>query len=81
MKTESIAYTVAGGKFQGEFIHDDTAQSKQPLLLMCPNWAGVTIFTSAPSAKNWPLIAGLVVRSAPWAPPSIGIIEPSRSKS
>mgnify|MGYP003342963284 CR=1 FL=1 len=42
MKTESIAYTVAGGKFQGEFIHDDTAQSKQPLLLMCPNWAGVT---------------------------------------
>lgn len=42
MKTESIAYSVAGGKFQGEFIHDETAKTKQPLLLMCPNWAGVT---------------------------------------
>lgn len=42
MKVESIAYIVAGGKFQGELIYDETAKSRQPLLLMCPNWAGVT---------------------------------------
>ncbi len=42
MQVESVAYEVEGEKFQGEFIHDETAKTRQPLLLMCPNWAGIT---------------------------------------
>src|SRR3954447_19370682 len=42
MKTESIAYSVSGQKFQGELVHDDTARGPRPLLLVAPNWAGVT---------------------------------------
>ena len=42
MKSEAIAYTVAGGKFEGQLVWDDTAPIPRPLLLMCPNWAGVT---------------------------------------
>ncbi len=42
MKVESVDYTVSGLKFRGELVHDETARGPRPLLLMCPNWAGVT---------------------------------------
>ncbi len=42
MQVESIEYSFAGLKFQGELVHDETARGPRPLLLMCPNWAGVT---------------------------------------
>ncbi|MDP4594829.1 MAG: dienelactone hydrolase family protein [Beijerinckiaceae bacterium] len=42
MKTETIAYAVAGLDFEGVLVFDDTATSPRPLLLMAPNWAGVT---------------------------------------
>ena len=42
MKVESIDYSIDGVLFRGELVHDETANAKQPLLLMCPNWAGVT---------------------------------------
>ncbi len=42
MKVESIAYSVAGAPFQGELVYDETAGGKRPLLMVAPNWAGVT---------------------------------------
>ena len=42
MKVESIEYSVAGVKCRGELAHDETAKGPRPLLLVCPNWAGVT---------------------------------------
>lgn len=42
MKIESIAYSHSGQEFEGQLIHDDTTSTKRPLLLMAPNWAGVT---------------------------------------
>ncbi len=42
MKTESIAYDIGGLKFQSELVWDDTASRPLPLLVMAPNWAGVT---------------------------------------
>lgn len=42
MKVESINYTCAGLEFQSELVFDDTASGPRPLLLMAPNWAGVT---------------------------------------
>ena len=42
MKVESISYAVNGAEFQSELVYDDTARSPRPLLVMAPNWAGVT---------------------------------------
>ena len=42
MKVEGIDYEVAGRKFRSELVYDDTASGPRPLLLMAPNWAGVT---------------------------------------
>ncbi len=42
MKVESIKYAVSGLEFQSELIHDETAKRPRPLLVMAPNWAGVT---------------------------------------
>ena len=42
MKVESISYSVGGAEFQSELIHDDTAKQPRPLLVVAPNWAGVT---------------------------------------
>ena len=42
MKVETISYSVSGRAFSGELVHDDTATGPRPLLLMAPNWAGVT---------------------------------------
>ena len=42
MKVEAIAYAVNGKPFEGQLIYDETASRPQPLLLIAPNWAGVT---------------------------------------
>lgn len=42
MKVESISYAVNGAEFQSELVYDDTAKGPRPLLVMAPNWAGVT---------------------------------------
>lgn len=42
MKTETLPYEIQGKSFEGELVFDDTADAKRPLLLMAPNWAGVT---------------------------------------
>lgn len=42
MKIESITYAVSGLEFQSELIHDETAKQARPLLVVAPNWAGVT---------------------------------------
>ncbi len=42
MKVEAIAYEAAGRKFEGHLVHDETAAGPRPLLLVAPNWAGVT---------------------------------------
>lgn len=42
MQVETIAYSVAGLDFEGELVFDDTSTAPRPLLLMAPNWAGVT---------------------------------------
>lgn len=42
MKLESIDYSVNGVKCRGELAWDETAKTPRPLLLVCPNWAGVT---------------------------------------
>ena len=41
MKSESIKYPVGSLACRGELIYDETAKG-QPLLLMAPNWLGVT---------------------------------------
>jgi dienelactone hydrolase len=42
MKTERIAYSVSGLNNMGALVYDETAQVKRPLLLMAPNWLGIT---------------------------------------
>jgi dienelactone hydrolase len=42
MKTERVAYSVSGLRNQGTLVYDETAQTKRPLMLMAPNWLGVT---------------------------------------
>ena len=42
MQVETINYSVAGAEFQGELVFDDTTAGLRPLLVMAPNWAGVT---------------------------------------
>ncbi len=42
MKIERIAYSVSGLSNMGALLYDETAQAKRPLLLMAPNWLGIT---------------------------------------
>jgi dienelactone hydrolase len=42
VKVESIKYSVAGLGCRGELVYDDTVKSRRPLLLVAPNWLGVT---------------------------------------
>lgn len=42
MKSETLNYDVSGKAFEGELVFDDTTNATRPLLLMAPNWAGVT---------------------------------------
>jgi dienelactone hydrolase len=41
VKSEAVKYAVGGASHQGQLIHDDS-KSGLPLLLMAPNWRGVT---------------------------------------
>jgi dienelactone hydrolase len=42
MKTERISYSVSGLHCSGALIHDEGVRTPQPLLLMAPNWLGIT---------------------------------------
>jgi dienelactone hydrolase len=42
MKVESVAYSVSGLDCRGQLIYDDSVQTPRPLLLVAPNWAGIT---------------------------------------
>ncbi len=41
MKSEAVKYAIGGASYQGQLIYDESKKS-QPLLLMAPNWLGVT---------------------------------------
>ena len=42
MAVESIFYSVAGISCRGALIWDEGAKANRPLLLMAPNWRGVS---------------------------------------
>jgi dienelactone hydrolase len=42
LKIETIRYAAAGRQFSGALVHDPAAAARQPLLLMAPNWLGVS---------------------------------------
>jgi dienelactone hydrolase len=42
VKVEPIKHSVGSLACCGELIYDDTAKAKRPLLLLAPNWLGVT---------------------------------------
>src|SRR5580698_8843019 len=42
MTIEKIKYQAAGKAFIGALVYDERASGKRPLLLMAPNWLGVT---------------------------------------
>ena len=42
MTIERISYQAGGRRFIGALVYDDRVTGKRPLLLMAPNWLGVT---------------------------------------
>jgi dienelactone hydrolase len=42
VKVESIRYSVSGLACSGELVYDDSVKMQRPLLLVAPNWLGVT---------------------------------------
>ena len=42
VKVESIKYSVSGLACSGELVYDDSVKMQRPLLLVAPNWLGVT---------------------------------------
>ena len=42
MKTESVKYSVGSLACRGELVYDETVKAQRPLLLVAPNWLGVT---------------------------------------
>ena len=42
MKVESIQYSVSGLACSGALVYDDSVKMQRPLLLVAPNWLGVT---------------------------------------
>jgi dienelactone hydrolase len=42
VKVESIKYSVSGLACSGELVYDDSVKTQRPLLLVAPNWLGVT---------------------------------------
>jgi dienelactone hydrolase len=42
VKTESIRYSVGSLGCRGELVYDETVKARRPLLLVAPNWLGVT---------------------------------------
>jgi dienelactone hydrolase len=41
VKSEAVNYSIDGGSFRGQLIYDDSKRN-QPLLMVAPNWRGVT---------------------------------------
>jgi dienelactone hydrolase len=42
MKVERIEYHASGRSFVGALVYDDSGKAQRPLMLMAPNWLGVT---------------------------------------
>lgn len=42
MKVETIVYSGSGARFAGTLVYDGDVKNRRPLLLMAPNWMGVT---------------------------------------
>ncbi|HZP75140.1 MAG TPA: dienelactone hydrolase family protein [Pseudolabrys sp.] len=42
MKVERIEYHAGGRRFVGALVYDETSKTRRPLMLMAPNWLGVT---------------------------------------
>ena len=42
MKSESVKYSIGNLNCRGELVYDDTIKTQRPLLLVAPNWLGVT---------------------------------------
>jgi len=42
VRVESIKYSVSGLACSGELVYDDSVKTQRPLLLIAPNWLGVT---------------------------------------
>jgi dienelactone hydrolase len=42
VKVESVKYSVSGLACSGALVHDDSVNAQRPLLLVAPNWLGVT---------------------------------------
>ena len=42
MTVEKISYSAGGKTFIGALVYDETSSAKRPLMLMAPNWLGVT---------------------------------------
>src|SRR3979411_1331334 len=41
MRVEQVTYGLAGKKYDGALVYDETITRARPALLMCPNWMGV----------------------------------------
>src|ERR1700716_624311 len=41
MRGEQVTYGLAGKKYDGALVYDETIARPRPALLMCPNWMGV----------------------------------------
>jgi len=41
MRVEQITYGLAGKKYDGALVYDETITRPRPALLMCPNWMGM----------------------------------------
>jgi dienelactone hydrolase len=42
MKVEPIAYSISGLNCRGQLVYDETIRTHRPVLLMAPNWLGIT---------------------------------------
>src|SRR5438445_3209720 len=42
MKVETIGYQAGGRAFVGALVYDEISKARRPLMLMAPNWLGVT---------------------------------------
>lgn len=42
MKVEKVEYQAGGRRFIGALVYDETSKAARPLMLMAPNWLGVT---------------------------------------
>ena len=42
MKVETIGYQAGGRAVVGALVYDETSRARRPLMLMAPNWLGVT---------------------------------------